>query len=176
MGRYGEAIKYDGVRWNPCARDPYYRNSRRGLLHRWMWTREVGPIPDGMHVHHKNHDKRDNRVDNFVLLPPGAHWAEHGEERGPDWHSKGGRATWDRAPYLEYICQHCGDRFTSRGLSGANYCSPRCRDAAAPSRTREQRVCSVCGGQFYTARRRPTRTCSRKCTAVYAYAQRGKSI
>lgn len=166
MGKHGESIRYDGISWAPSA-DGYYRSSRHGLLHRYMYAREVGPIPAGMQVHHRNHDKRDNRISNFVLLGPGQHWHEHHGERGPDWHSKGGRATWDRAQYRDFTCQRCGGPFRSRGMAGARYCSGACRDAAAPSRAREERVCCVCGDSFECPARRPTRTCSRRCTAAY---------
>lgn len=165
-------IEYDGVRWHPNDNDPYYRNSRRGLLHRWMWVTEVGPIPTGMQVHHKNHDKRDNRITNFVLLTPGKHWAEHGEERGPDWHSLGGHATWERAQYRTFVCERCGESFESRAAAGARYCSPRCREAGAPSRALEQRVCCLCGGSFECQARNATRTCSRRCTSIIAYQSR----
>lgn len=175
MGRYGEAIEYDGIRWNPNARDPYYRNSKRGLLHRWMWTKEVGPIPAGMQVHHKNHDKRDNRIDNFVLLSPGDHWAEHGAERGADWHSLGGRATWERAAYRDFTCERCGTPFQSRAQAGAKYCSNACRDFA--SRPREERVCGMCDSWFTTMVRSTSRTCSRQCTADYvARIKRGQGL
>jgi hypothetical protein len=177
MGRHGEAIEYDGIRWNPCARDPYYRSGDRGLLHRWMWTKEVGPIPEGMQVHHKNHDKRDNRVDNFVLLSPGEHWAEHGEERGSDWHSRGGKAAWAKVQVRDFICERCGEGFQSRNNTKVvRFCSNACREAAAPSRALEQRVCRVCGNSYECPRRNPTTTCSRKCTAAYiAEIKRGKS-
>jgi len=36
-------------------------------LHRLVWETFVGPIPDTMVVHHKNHDKRDARVSNLEL-------------------------------------------------------------------------------------------------------------
>lgn len=157
-------IEYDGVRWYQGKRDPYFRNSRRGLLHRWMYVREVGPIPAGMQVHHRNHDKLDNRPENFVLLSPGEHWAEHGDERGQDWHSQGGHATWAKAEYHQYTCEHCGTEFESRGTFGARFCSNRCRDYA--SRPREERVCGVCGDTFTCQTRYPTTTCSRKCTAA----------
>lgn len=168
-------IEYDGVRWYPSKRDPYYRNSRRGLLHRWIYVQEVGPIPDGMHVHHKDHDKRNNRADNFVLLRPGEHWHEHGAERGDDWHSKGGRATWAKAQLRNFCCDRCGESFQSRAAAGAKHC-PGCREAAAPSRARERRVCCVCGGGFECQRRAPTRTCSRRCTSVLAYQSRRPGV
>lgn len=175
MGKHGESVTYAGVMWHP-RKDGYYQNKHRGLLHRFMYEQEVEPIPDGMQVHHKNHDKSDNRADNFVLLSPGEHWAEHGDERGADWHSKGGHATWSRAEYRSFTCQRCSTEFQSRGTAGARFCSPKCREAEAPSRAREQRVCSVCGNEFECQARVATRTCSRKCTSVYAYTQRNKGL
>lgn len=171
MGKYGESVRYDGITWH-AGPDGYYRSTGHGLLHRYMYVHEVGPIPAGMQVHHRNHDKRDNRVSNFVLLAPGQHWHEHGEERGEDWHRKGGRATWARAEYRDFTCQRCGELFRSRGTTGAQYCPGACREAAAPSRAQEQRVCSVCGDTFECQRRNPTRTCSRRCTSVLAYQSR----
>lgn len=167
MGKHGESVTYDGVMWHPRG-DGYYQNKHRGLLHRYMYTREIGPIPDGMQVHHKNHDKQDNRVSNFVLLRPGEHWQEHHGERGEDWHAKGGRATWERAQYRDFTCQRCGNAFRSRGTAEVvRYCSTACRDTA--SRAREERVCCVCGNTFECQARYSTRTCSRRCTSVHAY-------
>lgn len=160
-----EFIEYDGARWYPNKRDPYYRNSHRGLLHRWMWTKEVGPIPTGMQVHHKNHDKRDNRIGNFALLRAGEHWAEHGDERGVDWHSKGGHAADASRVWRDFSCERCGAAFRSRTHPGrvVRFCSDACRDYA--SRAREQRVCCMCGDQYEAPARNQSRTCSRKCTA-----------
>lgn len=176
MGKYGESVVYAGVAW-VARKDGYYSNKYRGLLHRYMYEREVGPIPDGMQVHHKNHTKSDNRVDNFVLLRPGEHWHEHHDERGKDWHSKGGRATWERAQYRDLTCQRCGGTFRTRGtMRTIKYCSNACRDVAAPSRAREERVCCVCGDKFECPARRPTRTCSRRCTSVIAYQSRREGV
>jgi len=162
MGKHGESVEYDGVLWHP-RKDGYYQNKHRGLLHRYMYLQEVGVIPAGMHVHHKNHHKFDNRAGNFVLLRPGEHWAEHEEERSTDWHSKGGKAAWAKDRYRSFTCDRCGAEFESRGTTGARYCSAACRDAA--SRPREARVCCVCGSGFVTMVRSTARTCSRKCTA-----------
>lgn len=173
MGKHGDSVTYDGVRWHP-RKDGYYQNKHRGLLHRFMWEQANGPIPDGMQVHHRNHDKRDNRLDNFALVSAADHWQEHGDERGADWHSLGGKAAWANAQYRTYTCQRCGRDFQSRGTAGARYCSAACRDYA--SRARERRVCSMCGSEFECAARYPTRTCSRSCTSKYAYAQRRQGL
>lgn len=49
------------------------------LLHRQMWIDANGPIPKGFHVHHKDHDYRNNALANFELSPAGAHFASHPE-------------------------------------------------------------------------------------------------
>jgi hypothetical protein len=37
-------------------------------LHRLVWTTFVGEIPKGLEIHHKNHDKSDNRLKNLALV------------------------------------------------------------------------------------------------------------
>lgn len=173
MGKHGDSIEYAGVKWHP-RQDGYYQNKYRGLLHRFMWEEANGPIPDGMQVHHRNHNKRDNRVDNFVLVTPGEHWREHGDERGADWHSLGGKAGWIDKPYRTVQCTVCGEDFTTRATVDPKYCSKLCRHRAP--RPQEERVCVVCSARFSTRAGTAARTCSRKCTATHAYAQRGKGL
>ncbi len=36
--------------------------------HRFVWEQHYGSIPKGFIIHHKNHDKTDNRVENLELL------------------------------------------------------------------------------------------------------------
>jgi hypothetical protein len=45
----------------------------RTLLHRDMWEKEHGMIPQNFDVHHKDHDKTHNRIDNFELQPKDDH-------------------------------------------------------------------------------------------------------
>jgi hypothetical protein len=35
--------------------------------HRWVWTQANGDIPKGMHIHHINGIKYDNRIENLAL-------------------------------------------------------------------------------------------------------------
>lgn len=37
-------------------------------LHRLVWETFVGEIPKGLEIHHKNHDKSDNRLKNLALV------------------------------------------------------------------------------------------------------------
>jgi len=37
-------------------------------LHRLVWETFVGAIPKGLEIHHKNHNKSDNRLKNLALV------------------------------------------------------------------------------------------------------------
>jgi len=49
----------------------------RDLEHRVVWEAKYGPIPKGLHVHHLNGDKTDNRLKNLALLNNDAHQYLH---------------------------------------------------------------------------------------------------
>ena len=40
------------------------------LEHRIVWEKAYGPIPDGMHIHHKNGVRDDNRLENLECVTP----------------------------------------------------------------------------------------------------------
>jgi hypothetical protein len=45
----------------------------RALMHRYVWEKEIGKIPDGWDIHHKNNIKSDNRIENLECLPKSEH-------------------------------------------------------------------------------------------------------
>lgn len=49
--------------------------------HRWVWEQANGPIPDGYEIHHRNHKKGDNRLENLELIKDHDHRILHGLER-----------------------------------------------------------------------------------------------
>lgn len=54
-----------------------YVHSGGVLEHRRVWAEANGPIPPGMWIHHLNHDKQDNRIENLEMMTPGAHLRCH---------------------------------------------------------------------------------------------------
>lgn len=66
--------------------------------HRLIYEAHFGPIPEGFHVHHKNEDVRDNRIENLELLSPGDHKKIHSKR-----YVRRADGGWNK------ICHTCGE-------------------------------------------------------------------
>lgn len=57
----------------------YYMTSARPalVLHKEIWKDNYGVIPDGCHIHHKDHDKANNNIDNLMCLTQRSHASHH---------------------------------------------------------------------------------------------------
>lgn len=49
--------------------------------HRLLWQEHHGAIPKGKLIHHKNGDKKDNRIENLVLVSKSKHTLAHHEQK-----------------------------------------------------------------------------------------------
>ena len=76
-----ETVVYGGIKFYPCLYSGrwYLRSASRPgkLLHRAIWEAANGEIPPGFHIHHRNNDSTDNRLENLDVQSKAAHFLTH---------------------------------------------------------------------------------------------------
>jgi hypothetical protein len=60
---------YDGFKFTLRSHGYYEKTTgNRELMHRYVWEKNNYKIPNGYDIHHRNHDKTDNRIENLELI------------------------------------------------------------------------------------------------------------
>ena len=142
--------------------------TKRGVeyLHRKVFEDEVGPIPPGWVVHHKDRNTRNNRPNNLEALPAGAHVLRHLEE-DPGYQES------FRAPVVREAqrvkCRVCGTPLERKATSGKGPICRPCSSREAEWKRTTERSCTYCGKLFMS---RKGTLCSQRCVNL---ATRGGS-
>ena len=82
--------------------------------HRWIMIQALGrDLERSEHVHHLNHNRQDNRIENLTILASGAHTSHHlrvawAKKKFTGPCTRGGRA--DRKHYAKSLCHPCYER------------------------------------------------------------------
>ena len=194
-----------GYKWTRKA-NGYYQSTtavdgKRRWLHQYTHAREIGPVPAGWHVHHKDRDKDNNDPGNLECLPPGTHFGEHAGERVASSSSPAQLAHLanirDRALAAkrgEYVgarklralavrwrvCPTCGETFRlhTKSRDDATYCSVTCQQRAHNKGTAADWgtpvACAHCGESFVPGPRSfgHQRFCSAGCYDKHRYAEK----
>lgn len=205
-----ETITFQGVRFrrypdaDGWAERSYYspgiadRQRGIGRLHEEIWKAEHGPIPDGYHVHHIDHDPLNNDLANLACITAAEHKSHHSEGRedlrdpewldhldtirpkaiewhrsdeGRAWHREHGARTWHHREVHARTCEHCGEAYETRSAHGhERFCSDRCRAAArrASGVDDVERACECCGSAFMVNRYESKRFCGRSCAVRHS--------
>ena len=71
-------IIYNNIKFYDSG-NGYMKNPKVGSLHRYIYAEAFGSIPEGYIVHHKNHDKSDNRLENLECISDAEHRRLHNE-------------------------------------------------------------------------------------------------
>lgn len=156
-------------------------------LHQVVWEDHFGQIPENHHIHHKNGDSTDNRIENLECLHKSKHHSLHfrASRQIKKMHSKEARLKaleWYRSPKgrlvlgniskrgwetrksVERNCIICGDAFQTKNMNGTKYCSSICRSRCQALRESVEKNCLICGNYFLTRNySQASKTCSRVC-------------
>jgi len=158
----------DGIRFY-FKPEGYYKAPRENhggiTMHRYVWKKYNGDIPDGMHVHHIDGDKSNNRIENLELLTASDHSTHHGttnqwvgsEENkrqivaagelakawhsspeGLAWHSKNGKSAWENRATTTKQCCECGKDYETFYPNKSRFCGSNCKAKAFNRRVREK--------------------------------------
>lgn len=65
---------FDNIKFT-LRNNGYYSSTKgdRILMHRYVWQKYNGSIPDNYDIHHINNKKYDNRIENLECLPKAEH-------------------------------------------------------------------------------------------------------
>lgn len=189
--------EFMGVRYYKCGR--YFQ--RKGVrLHRVVWEHDHGPIPDGFHVHHVDHDPTNNDPSNLSLEHGSEHISYHSLRSGAGaknvrraiaaasvWHGSDDGIEWHRQHYeanckvalsqrIDKTCDNCGTQYRTKisARTTGRFCSNNCKSAwrRKAGLDHEQRTCAACGKSFTVNKYYPTKSCSGECGRKLAHSSR----
>lgn len=184
---------FNGKRFTRDDKTGYYlgtvkENGKRQRLHRYIWEYYNGEIPKGYDIHHKDHNKDNNELDNLELITRSQHSKLHCQElteeqkqkrkdnlekkarpKAIEWHKSEKAKTWHKEQYKrslgaleprKYICDYCGKEYMARPGTH-RFCSGACGSAWRRKSGLDdiQRKCIICGKEFTINKYSKTQKC-----------------
>lgn len=171
---------FNGKRFTRDDKTGYYLgttrvNGKRQRLHRYVWEYYNGEIPKGYDIHHKDHNKDNNELDNLELISKSQHSRLHCQElteeqkqkrkenfeknarpKAIEWHKSVEAKEWHKKHYKislalrqkeKFICENCGNEYEAYRNKANRFCSNKCKSAWRRKNNidNEERYCSICG-------------------------------
>ena len=183
-----------GRKFYQCKKTKYWMSTSRPRIraHQWVWFNYHGKQPKGYHIHHRNDDKSDNRIENLELIDAARHLrhhlmdpirkekarihaekirplakAWHGSLEGKEWHRAHGKITWIERKNFNITCKNCGKQSNTKTYH-QEFCSSACKSKSRrlSGCDDENRKCVVCGLIFCVNKYAKIKCCSRACGAA----------
>ena len=167
-------------------------SSKKIRAHVWVWQYNHGKVPKKYHIHHKNEDKSDNRIENLELIQASVHMSLHmqdpvrkkfasemankyrpltkewhGSVEGKAWHkyhaAKCKFGNWEPS---KYICQCCNKEYLSKKRSRSRFCSNNCKSQWRRDQGIDnvKRKCLTCEKEFEVNKYAKRKYCSQRCS------------
>jgi hypothetical protein len=155
MDKHPDRIVFEGLVYRLSGN--YYRRHQWGKpgptnLHRAIWEKHHGPVPDDCEIHHRDGDPFNNDLANLECVNASEHQRQHTTERqragllkppsdfcleraaewhaspeGLEWHSQNGKACWVNKKWHDVRCQQCGQAFATPFPERAKWCHLNCK-------------------------------------------------
>lgn len=159
----GNVAYFNGMRYRKDKKTGYFLHTVSGgrtgsRLHRDVYEYYNGEIPKGYNIHHIDHDKMNNEIDNLLCMEAKKHAILHGKElteEQREWkrrnviekavpkaieYQKSGRAReFHKKHYQnmkeklyvkkEFECEYCNKTFIAINNGQNKFCSNKCKSA-----------------------------------------------
>lgn len=162
-------------------------------LHVYVWELHNGPVPDGYDIHHIDHNKDNNSIENLAAVQRSEHHKQHGLDldkdlcrynldkarpKAAEWHKSESGREWHKAQYDRSLrekwdemvskpCEVCGKMFECSVLVAhkTRFCSNNCKSQFRRDSGLDNIAvsCQICGREFETNKYSRGKFCSPEC-------------
>lgn len=188
-----KTIVIDGYKFTRSERDGYYRCGKlTTYLHQYIWRKHNGEIPKGYHIHHIDHNKRNNHIYNLQMISAKDHAIHHmndlsedrlesmrinlqvnAQPKAKEWHTSEEGSNWHREHYERMKdklhekhplkCKQCNGNFEHQ--KRVKFCSNKCKSKWRRDNGLDDvtKPCVICGEEFVSNKYKNKQCCTRSC-------------
>lgn len=155
-------IIVDGYKFTLDEKTGYYRCDKlRKRLHQYIWMRENGKIPKGCHIHHKDHNKKNNSLENLELIDGKKHMKLHTDEKMND------------NKHLEWLRENINKNARPKAIEwhkskeGLEWHKKHYEEHGHKLHQEGNFVCDCCKKEFKAIKNGVNRFCSNRCKSKW---------